>query len=91
MKTDKTTSETPSKSRRGFAAMDPEKQAAIASVGGKAAHAHGRAHEFTSAEARSAGRIGGDKVSANRAHMAEIGRKGGLARASARATKVARG
>ena len=48
-----------SKSRRGFAAMDPEKQKKIASQGGKAAHQSGNAHEFTSEEARTAGRKGG--------------------------------
>ncbi|WP_050466809.1 KGG domain-containing protein [Herbaspirillum chlorophenolicum] len=46
-------------SSRGFAAMDPGKQRQIASMGGKAAHAKGAAHEFTSAEAREAGRKGG--------------------------------
>jgi general stress protein YciG len=48
-----------SNSNRGFAAMDPQKQRQIASMGGKAAHAKGAAHEFTSAEAREAGRKGG--------------------------------
>lgn len=66
------------KSTRGFASMDAEKQREIASKGGKAAHAKGTAHEFTSEEARIAGKKGGEKVSQNRAHMAEIGRKGGL-------------
>lgn len=47
------------KKRRGFAAMDPELARAIASKGGKAAHAAGTAHQFTSAEAREAGRRGG--------------------------------
>lgn len=46
-------------SRRGFAAMDQERQREIASLGGKAAHASGNAHEFTSEEAREAGRKGG--------------------------------
>ncbi|MDE2188656.1 MAG: general stress protein [Patescibacteria group bacterium] len=46
-------------SNRGFAAMDEEKQRDIASKGGKAAHASGHAHEFTSEEAREAGRKGG--------------------------------
>jgi general stress protein YciG len=41
--------------RRGFAAMDPEVQRQIASQGGRAAHAGGKAHEFTSEEARAAG------------------------------------
>jgi general stress protein YciG len=44
---------------RGFASMDPEKRKAISSKGGKAAHAAGTAHEFTSEEARVAGRKGG--------------------------------
>jgi hypothetical protein len=39
--------------------MDPEKQRRIASKGGKAAHAKGRAHEWTVDEAREAGRKGG--------------------------------
>lgn len=45
---------------RGFAGMDPAKQREIASKGGKAAHAKGTAHEFTSEEARAAGRKGGE-------------------------------
>lgn len=52
-------------SNRGFASMDPEKQREIASEGGKAAHASGRAHEFTSEEAAAAGRKGG-KASARK-------------------------
>lgn len=47
------------KSRRGFAAMSPEKQREIASLGGKAAHLKGTAHEFSPEEAREAGRRGG--------------------------------
>src|SRR5208282_4588208 len=47
------------KSTRGFAAMDAEKQRAIASKGGKAAHAKGTAHRFTPAEASEAGHKGG--------------------------------
>src|SRR5204863_6832587 len=62
---------------RGFAAMDSEKQREIASKGGRAAHAKGTAHEFTAEEAREAGRKGGEAVSRNREHMAEIGREGG--------------
>jgi general stress protein YciG len=68
------------KSNRGFASMDRGKQREIASKGGKAAHAQGRAHEFTSDEARTAGRKGGEAVSRDRAHMAAIGRSGGQAR-----------
>jgi len=42
-------------SNRGFASMDPQKQREIAAEGGRAAHASGNAHEFTSEEARRAG------------------------------------
>lgn len=49
----------PEKSNRGFAGMDPRRQREIASEGGRAAHQQGRAHEFTSEEAREAGRKGG--------------------------------
>lgn len=41
---------------RGFAVLSPEKKREIASMGGKAAHEHGRAHRFTSEEARAAGK-----------------------------------
>ncbi len=68
------------KSRRGFASMDRERQREIASKGGRAAHAKGTAHEWSSNEARQAGRKGGEVVSRNREHMAEIGRHGGEAR-----------
>jgi uncharacterized protein len=47
------------KSKRGFAAMNEDKQREIASMGGKAAHQRGTAHEFTSEEAKEAGRRGG--------------------------------
>jgi general stress protein YciG len=72
------------KDKRGFGSMDEAKQKEIASKGGKAAHAQGAAHQFTSEEAREAGRKGGMKVSRDREHMAEIGRKGGAARKRAR-------
>lgn len=65
------------RSERGFAAMDAEKQRQIASKGGRAAHEKGTAHEFTPDEARNAGKKGGEVVSQNREHMAQIGRKGG--------------
>lgn len=55
---------------RGFASMDPEKQRQIASKGGKAAHAKGNAHEFTSEEARAAGRKGGQARHMNAAARA---------------------
>ena len=66
-------------SKRGFASMDPAKQREIASKGGKAAHQQGVAHQWTSDEAREAGRKGGEAVSKNKEHMSEIGRKGGEA------------
>jgi general stress protein YciG len=71
---------TPKRSKRGFASMDPAKQREIAQRGGKAAHARGTAHKFSSEEAREAGKKGGAAVAADRAHMSEIGRKGGEAR-----------
>lgn len=70
---------------RGFAALSPEARREAARRGGLAAHASGRAHEFTRDEARAAGRKGGARVSADREHMAEIGRKGGLSWAEKRA------
>ncbi len=46
-------------SARGFASMDEAKQRSIASKGGKVAHQRGTAHQWTSEEAREAGRKGG--------------------------------
>ncbi len=60
--------------------MDAGRQREIASKGGRAAHAKGTAHEWTSDEARVAGRKGGEVVSRDRAHMAAIGREGGESR-----------
>lgn len=74
-------------SRRGFASMDGSLQRSISSKGGKAAHAKGKAHEFSSDEAREAGRKGGRSVSQNREHMARIGREGGKARGRAQRAK----
>lgn len=47
------------KKPRGFAALDRRIVSEIARKGGKAAHAAGTAHEFTTDEARIAGRKGG--------------------------------
>ncbi len=80
-------SQTPAK--RGFAAMDQNQQREIASKGGQAAHQKGTAHEFDSEEARRAGQKGGEAVSRNRAHMADIGRKGGESRQSAQRAAAA--
>ena len=77
------------RSNRGFASMDRDKQKEIASKGGRAAHAKGTAHEFDSGEAREAGRKGGVAVSRNREHMAAIGRRGGEARGQSRNRGVA--
>lgn len=49
------------KGKRGFALMNPEQVSRIASLGGKAAHAKGTAHRWTSEEAKAAGRKGGLK------------------------------
>jgi len=72
------------KSNRGFARMGPEQQRLIASKGGKAAHAKGKAHHFTPEEARIAGRKGGQTAHARgTAHeftseeARAAGRKGG--------------
>jgi general stress protein YciG len=51
---------------RGFAAMDRRLVSEIARKGGKAAHTAGTAHEFTSDEAREAGRKGGRATHAKR-------------------------
>jgi hypothetical protein len=57
-------------SLRGFASMDKNMQREIASQGGRAAHRSGNAHEFTSEEARAAGRLS-HKNSANRSSSSE--------------------
>ena len=54
------------KSARGFASMDPERQRAIASEGGRAAHQSGNAHQFSPEEAREAGRRGGQAKSTSK-------------------------
>src|SRR3954468_9294645 len=76
-------SSAPKSGKRGFAAMDAATQRGIASKGGQAAHQKGTAHEFDSEEARRAGQKGGEAVSRDREHMADIGRKGGESRQSA--------
>jgi general stress protein YciG len=55
----------PTKSRRGFASMDAKRRIEIARLGGQTAHREGRAHKFTSEEAREAGRLGGLARKAN--------------------------
>jgi general stress protein YciG len=56
---------------RGFAAMDRKQVSEIARKGGKAAHSAGTAHEFTSEEARVAGRKGGRATHAKRRKVSE--------------------
>jgi len=55
--------------------MDPAKQREIASKGGKAAHQKGTAHEWTSEEARDAGRKGG--IASHRRRREQTGGTGG--------------
>jgi hypothetical protein len=86
-------------SRRGFAAMTTEQRHAIASRGGKAAHARGAAHTFTPEAGAAAGRKGGRAAHAQGvaheftpAEARAAGRKGGKVpkgRARARAARVA--
>jgi uncharacterized protein len=56
---------------RGFAAMDRKLVSEIARKGGKAAHSAGTAHEFTSEEARVAGRKGGRATHAKRRKVSD--------------------
>lgn len=51
--------------------MDRAKQREIASKGGKAAHQKGTAHEWTSEEARDAGRKGG--IASHRRRREQLG------------------
>jgi uncharacterized protein len=62
------------KEDRGFASMDRAKQREIASKGGKAAHQKGTAHEWTSEEARDAGRKGG--IASHRRRREQLGNTG---------------
>jgi general stress protein YciG len=62
---------------RGFAAMDRKLVSEIARKGGKAAHSAGTAHEFTSEEAREAGRKGGLATHAKRRKQPEAQKPGG--------------
>jgi general stress protein YciG len=88
---EKTTEETPTTAEsavmkaekprkpRGFAAMDRKKVSEIASKGGKAAHAAGTAHQFTSDEARVAGKKGGVAPHVRRGRGPRIAPAGGEA------------
>lgn len=66
----------------GFALMNPERRKAIASAGGKAAHARGTAHRFDSQAASEAGRRAHQRGTAHvwtPEAAREAGRKGGRA------------
>jgi general stress protein YciG len=52
--------------KRGFAALPASRLSELARMGGKAAHAAGTAHKFTSDEARVAGSKGGHATHAKR-------------------------
>jgi uncharacterized protein len=47
--------------KRGFASMDPERQREIASMGGKHAHAIGKAHKYNTETGKVAGKMGGQR------------------------------
>ena len=70
------------KSKRGFASMPEEEVSQIASKGGKMAHQKGTAHEFSSEEARKAGKKGGEarKKQLGKKGYSELGRMGGESR-----------
>jgi len=51
---------------RGFAVMNWKRQREIASMGGKAAHAKGTAHKWTTETAKLAGQIGQANLQAKR-------------------------
>jgi len=72
---------------RGFAGMDADRQRQIASLGGRASHQKGTAHEFTPDEARAAGRAAHARGNAHEftpEEAREAGRKGGQARGANR-------
>ena len=76
--------------KREFGSMDPEKRRLICSLGGKVAHAIGKAHKFTSEEASNAARNAHQNGNAHRWTSEEArnaGRRGGAAAAVKRAAK----
>jgi len=52
--------------KRGFASMSQAKKSEIAGLGGKRAHALGKAHTWTAEEASAAGKKGGKKSKRNK-------------------------
>lgn len=72
----------------GFASLTPEQRRAICRRGGIAAHASGRAHKFTTAEATAAGKKGGAALAKRgREYFVELGKRGGAASSTARKPK----
>lgn len=74
------TDPTRTKGKQGLASMTPERRREIASMGGRAVQEAGTAHRWTPEKARQAGKKGGQTTSADRGHMAALGRKGGANR-----------
>ncbi len=69
-----------SRQHRGFAAMDPERQREIASMGGRASHG-GRGSDYEGEEMESEGQSSGRGMrGGNREQHAEAGRRGAEAR-----------
>lgn len=61
------------KAKRGFAAMSAERQRQIASQGGRAAHQQGVAHEWSTEEAKAAGKKGGQASGRRRSGQPDSG------------------
>lgn len=80
----------PASGLRGLQLASAEKRREVARLGGTAVQTSGKAHKFTSAEARAAGKLGGVAVSKNPEHMATIGRAGGLKRQAIARSEVER-
>jgi hypothetical protein len=85
----------PARGRGGFAALSAGQRRRIASLGGKAAHAKGAAHRFTSATAAAAGREGArvahQRGTAHRFTSEEAsaaGKKGGKAKKKRKAAEA---
>jgi len=68
-------------SRRGLAGMDPDRRQQIARAGGRAVHEQGRGHQWTEAEGRQAGSLGGTATATRHPdHHRENGQLGGYTR-----------
>lgn len=60
--------------KRGFASLSPERRREVARQGGRTAHANGTAHQWTSEEARQAGRKGAAVIAKRKQIEAEVAR-----------------